>query len=363
MPEQYGLALVSCVRHQKGYAPLFAEHPDIRIVVVTDEPDVPEWMHRVNQEFADRYGVPFVRGVEEALARPEVAMVSVCSEPTRHARLAIAAARAGKHIWVDKPISVSLTEADELVTAVEAAGVQLSYVHRLHAPAARRARARIARGEIGEPRSLHYTFVSTGSVASGAVEDFELVVDKRLSGGGEIMNFGGYPIDATRFLTGLEITHVYASAGGYFFEPHREWGVEDLAVLTLTLEGGATATIIVGRSPAPGHPTNGDMTVRVHGTAGSLFADENQPRVVERVLPPEPGAAPRASGTDTLISPLVEEFVASVRGEGPPLRSMYDARAIVAVIEAAYRSLVSGQVEPVAPPRPRDDVVRARAAS
>ena len=53
--QQYGLALVSCVRHQKGYAPLFAARPDVRIVVVTDEPDIPDWMHAVNQEFADRY--------------------------------------------------------------------------------------------------------------------------------------------------------------------------------------------------------------------------------------------------------------------------------------------------------------------
>lgn len=349
MSERFGLVLVSCVRHQKGYAPLFADHPDVRIVAVTDEPDVPDWMHAVNAEFAGRYGVPYVRGVETALANPDVAMVSVCSEPTRHARLAMAAARAGKHIWVDKPIAVSLAEADQLVAAVDAAGVQLSYVHRLLAPAMRRARDRIARGEIGPLESLHATFVSTGSVASGAVEDFELVVDTRLSGGGEVMNFFGYPVDAVRYLSGLEITHVYASAGGYFFAPHREWGVEDFAVCTLTLTGGVTATVIVGRSPTPDHPTGGDQTVRVHGATGSLVTDENQRRVTRRLLPPEPGRTTSASGIDNLITPLVAEFVASVRGEGPPLRTMHDARAVVAVIEAAYRSIASGQVEAVAP--------------
>lgn len=350
MSEQFGLALVSCVRHQKGYAPLFAAHPDVRIVVVTDEPDIPKWMHAVNQEFAERYGVPYLRGVDAALASPEVVMVSVCSEPTRHARLAMAAARAGKHIWVDKPIAVSLAEADQLVAAVDAAGVQLSYVHRLQAPAMRQGRERIARGELGRLESLHATFVSTGSVASGAVEDFELVVDKRLSGGGEVMNFFGYPVDAVRYLSGLEITHVYASAGGYFFAPHREWGVEDFAVCTLTLAGDVTASIIVGRSPAPDHPTSGDQTVRVHGATGSLVTNENQRRVVRRVLPPEPGRSSSAASSDSLITPLVAEFVASVRGEGPPLRTMHDARATVAVIEATYRSIASGQVEAVAPP-------------
>lgn len=350
MSEQFGLALVSCVRHQKGYAPLLAAHPDVRIVLVTDEPDIPDWMHTVNQEFADRYGVPYRRGVDAALANPDVAMVSVCSEPARHARLAMAAARAGKHIWVDKPIAVSLAEADQLVAAVDAAGVQLSYVHRLQAPAMRRARDRIARGEIGRLESLHATFVSTGSVASGAVEDFELVVDKRLSGGGEVMNFFGYPVDAVRYLSSLEVTHVYASAGAYFFEPHRTWGVEDFAVCSLTLTGGVTASIIVGRSPVPDHPTSGDQTVRVHGAAGSLVTNENQRRVTRRALPPEPGGPPSAAGSNSLITPLVAEFVASVRGEGPPLRTRHDARAIVAVIEATYRSIASGQVEAVTSP-------------
>lgn len=351
--QQYGLALVSCVRHQKGYAPLFAARPDVRIVVVTDEPDIPDWMHAVNQEFADRYGVPYVRDVAAALARPDVDMVSICSEPTRHARLAITAARAGRHIWLDKPFAVSLTEADQLVAAVEEAGVQLSYVHRLQAPSARRARARIEAGEIGRIDSLHYTFVSTGSVVSGAVEDFELVVDRRLSGGGEVMNFGGYPIDMIRYLSGLEITGVYTSAGSYFFEPHQTWGVEDFAVCSLTLEDGVVATMIVGRSPAPGHPTNGDQTVRVHGSLGTLYADENRTGVEWLVMPPEAGWPEPASGIDNLITPLVDEFIASVRGDGPPMRNMYDARAIVAVLEAAYRSLESGQVEAVnLAPRP-----------
>ncbi|MDQ3695842.1 MAG: Gfo/Idh/MocA family oxidoreductase [Chloroflexota bacterium] len=343
-----GLALVSCVRHQKGYAPLFAAHPEAQIVVVTDEPDIPEWMHAVNQEFAEHYGVPYVRDVGRALDRPDVAMVSVCSEPTRHARLAMAAAMAGKHIWVDKPIATSLAEADELVAAVVAADVQLSYVHRLHAPAVRQARRRIEGGELGRLESLHLAFVSTGSVVSGAVEDFQLVVDKRLSGGGELMNFFGYPVDAARYLTGSEVTHVYASAGTYFFEPHRELGVEDFAVCILTLEDEVTATVVVGRSPAPNHPAGGDMTLRAHGTTGSLIVDENRPRVEIRAMPPAPASRTASSFANSMLMPLVEEFVASVRGEGRPLRSMHDARAIVAVIEAAYRSVASGQVEAIA---------------
>lgn len=346
MNRPYGLLLLSCVRHQRSYAPLFAARPDVRIVAVADEPDVPDWMHAVNQEFADRYGVPYRRDVAAALTQPDVDLVSVCSEPTRHARLAAQAARAGKHVWLDKPLATTLADADAVVAAVEEAGVTLTYVHRLYAPAVQAARAALERGAVGLPRALHLTWVSAGGLTSGAVEDFQLVVDRRLSGGGELMNFLGYPVDTARYLTGLEVTQVYASADTYFFEPHRQHGVEDFGVVCLTLERGVTATIICGRSPTPDHPAGGDRIVRVHGSAGTLLVDEGRPRLTLSADPPAPRSR-GVPGLDALLAPLLDDFVASVRTGRPPLRTARDGRALVAVIAAAYRSLASGRVEPV----------------
>jgi len=339
-----GLLLLGCVRHQRLYTEHFASLPGVRIVAVADEPDIPAWMHEVNQEFADRYAVPYLRDVAAALQRPDVAMVSVCSEPTRHASLATQAAHAGKHIWVDKPMVTTVADADTLIAAVDAAAVKLSYVHRLYSPALQDARRRLDRGEIGLPQALHLSFVSTGSVTSGAVEDFQLVVDPGLSGGGEFMNFLGYPVDTVRYLTGQEVTRVYASAGSYFFAPHREHGVEDFGMVFLTLEKGIIATIVVGRSPTPNHPTGGDYTLRLHGTAGTLIVDENHPVVTIHAEPPARSAH---SLSEAIIAPLVEEFVARVREDRQPLRTMRDGRVVIGVIEAAYRSLASGQVEPV----------------
>ena len=105
---------------------------------------------------------------------------------------------------------------------------------------------------------------------------------------------------------------------------------------------GAWNTVVEKRSAPTARPRT-----------GGPYADENQAGVDWLVMPPEAGWPEPASGIDNLITPLVEEFIGSVRGDGPPLRTMYDARAIVAVLEAAYRSLASGQVEAVAvAPRP-----------
>ncbi|MDQ3045517.1 MAG: Gfo/Idh/MocA family oxidoreductase, partial [Chloroflexota bacterium] len=238
----------------------------------------------------------------------------------------------------------TVADADTLIAAVDAAAVKLSYVHRLYSPALQDARRRLDRGEIGLPQALHLSFVSTGSVTSGAVEDFQLVVDPGLSGGGEFMNFLGYPVDTVGYLTGQEVTRVYASAGTYFFAPHREHGVEDFGMVFLTLEKGIIATIVVGRSPTPNHPTGGDYTLRLHGTAGTLIVDENHPVVTIHAEPPARSAH---SLSEAIIAPLVEEFVARVREDRQPLRTMRDGRVVIGVIEAAYRSLASGQVEPV----------------
>lgn len=347
MSKQLGLLLVSCVRHQRTYAPMFAAYPDVKIVAVADEPDIPDWMHATNQQFADQYSVDYIRDVGQALSRPDVDMVSICSEPTRHARLAIQAANAGKHVFVDKPMATTVTDADAVRDAIQQSGKTFTYVHRLYSPEIQMTRHEIDRGAVGLPYALHLSFISSGGLTSGSVEDFQLVVDTGLSGGGELMNFLGYPVETARYLTGLEVTQVYASAGNYFFEPHREHGVEDFGVVCLTLEKGVTATAVVGRSPTPTHQAGGDYWIRVHGSAGTLITDELRPRLAIYADAPAPRSRAATSVATSILAPVISEFIASVQGGPPPLRDADDGRAIVAVIGAAYRSIESGQAEDV----------------
>ena len=217
--KQYGVLLLSCVRHQRDYAPYIAAHPRLKIVAVADEPGLPDWMRKANSDMAAHYGVPCIEDVDAALARADVQLTSVCPEPTRHARLAEQAARAGKHVLVDKPMATTLADADALIAAVEQSGVKLTYVHRLFSPSTQLARRAILDGKLGLPWALHIDFLSGGGLGSGAVEDFRLVVDRTLSGGGEMMNFLVYPVGYLRFLTGLEIVSVYAAAGTFFAPP------------------------------------------------------------------------------------------------------------------------------------------------
>ena len=343
----YGVLLLSCVRHQRDYAPYIATHPRMKIVAVADEPNLPEWMRKANVDMAAHYGVPYIEDVDAALARADVQIASVCTEPTRHARLAAQAARAGKHVLVDKPMATTLADADALIAAVERSGVKLTYVHRLFSPSTQLARQMIRDGKLGLPFALHVDFLSGGGLGSGAVEDFRLVVDRSLSGGGEMMNFLVYPVGYLRFLTGLEIVSVYAAGGAYFFEPHRQWGVEDLASVAFTLERNVMATVTVGRIPAE-MPNVGEFTIRVLGSHGMLYVDEYRPRVelygergqnLRGRIAVDPGAG-RTHG-------ILDDFVAAIDADRQPLVGPRDGRAVTAAVLAAYESAAKNQVVPV----------------
>ncbi len=344
---QRGLLLLSSVRHQRSYAPLFRTRAAINIVGLADDPDLPAWMRQANESFAAEFDIPFFTDVDSALARADVDIVSICSEPTRHAALTLKSVRAGKHVWVDKPIATTLRDADEIVKAVDIAGITLTYVHRLFSPTIAAARKSIDRGDIGLPYGLDITYLSAGGLTSGAVEDFQLVVDTSLSGGGELMNFLGYPVDEARYLTGLDVREIFVSAGNYFFEPHRQHGVEDFGVAFMKLERGVTVTATVGRTQTPNHPTGGDYTLRVHGSAGSLYSDENKP--VLNVLSNNVASRSRLtrSGGEAMMQPLVNEFLNCIEDGREPTRTARDGRALIAVIEAAYRSMSTGNVETV----------------
>ena len=340
----FGVLLLSCVRHQRDYAPSIAAHPRLKIVAVADEPGLPDWMRKANSDMAAHYNVPYIEDVATALARDDIQMVSVCTEPTRHARLAAQAALAGKHVLVDKPMSTTLEDADKLIAAVKQSGVKLTYIHRLFSPSTQQARQVLMGDRLGLPWAIHIDFLSGGGLGSGAVEDFRMVVDRTLSGGGEMMNFLVYPVGYLRYLTGLEIVSVYAAAGTHFFEPHKQAGVEDLASVAFTLERGIVATVTVGRVPAE-YPTAGEFTVRIHGSHGMLFVDEYRPRIdvfgergqrVRGYVANDPGIM-RTGG-------VIDDFIAAIDNNRQPLVGPRDGKAVTAAILAAYESAKTNQV-------------------
>jgi predicted dehydrogenase len=339
-----GVLLLSGVRHQAGYAPILRSHPRLRIVGLADEPGLPEWMHRANARLADELDVPYWRDVDDALGRSDVQVVSVCPEPTRHARLAARAAAAGKHVLVDKPAALCVAECDPLIDAAARGGGVVTFVHRLFSPAIQRMRAEIEAGRLGLPWAMHVSWLTVGGVADGSVEDERLVVERSLSGGGELANFLGYPVGYARYLTGLEVRTVYATLGSHTHDVHRRAGVEDFGVVSLTLEHAVPVTITVGRLASAAAPGRGIFSIRLHASHGSVMVDEYRPRVQVVSERPHDVYGPADAGMLALEG-LVDDFVRAIDSGSKPMCGLDDAHALAAVLEAAYASARSGRVE------------------
>lgn len=139
--------------HAEQFCDLAVQTPGVALTAVWDS-DVAR-----GERYAAKYGVPFERDVERLLARDDVDAVSLCAEPFRHPELAEAAAAAGKHMLIEKPMAADLEGAARIVRAVEDAGVQAmpAYNLRFH-PVSLALKALVDSGELGplaRARRLH----------------------------------------------------------------------------------------------------------------------------------------------------------------------------------------------------------------
>src|SRR5438067_1642638 len=146
-PRTYRCAVLSALKHDY-VARGMASHPRFDLVVVADDPDVPDWAHERNQQLADAFRIPYVRDVERALRDFDVQVVIVSPEGERHCDLSVRAALAGKHVVQDKPLATRRGDADRLVEAVGRSGVKFLLWNRNFIPAVLHARELITAGAI-----------------------------------------------------------------------------------------------------------------------------------------------------------------------------------------------------------------------
>lgn len=341
------IAFASGVRHAASYLDELRRDPRVEIVGVAEETDATDWMRADSRRAAAAAHVPWLDDIRAASDPDSVDLTVVCSEPTRHARLAADAMRAGVHVMVDKPVATTLADIDSLIALEATTPGTVCVVNRTHAAALRRTRAWIDAGHLGLPRHVDAEFLASGAFFTTSVERPELVVDPALSGGGEMLNFLGYCADAILDLTGLAVESVYAMTGALFDAGHARHGVEDTAVVSLGLQNGVTATITVGRIAfAPGFgPTSSSL--RVLGSHGHATADDDQPSVLHFGAS---GAGAHAVAGGGGVAPLrtwLGHVVDSLVAGRAPDYGLLEARASFAVIDAAYRSVAEGR--PVRP--------------
>ena len=309
-------------------------------------------VEHVARSFQERFEIPCSTNLDDVLSHPGVDAVIVSTPHYLHVPLGIAAAKAGKHVIVEKPMATTLEDADALIQACREAGVLCSSKEggvRYH-PAALKAKQLIEQGAIGEVMATQVFGASnkpesywTGGY-SGRVET-EWRKHKAEAGGGILIMNYVYDIYRLRYLTGLEVVRVFAECDNYRTEGVE---VEDFITLTLRYSNGALGTLTAS-SCAPGADKSGIRGTkasgnRFYGTEGQIVFDEGNLLVyTERDVDGLKG------GEWTTLSFSQEEagrayvtyferFAEAVASGGPVEIPGEEGRADLEVMLAAYRS-------------------------
>ena len=151
------------------------------------------------RSLAASYDVPADPSVEALLARPEVDVVIIATPHTTHLPLALAAASAGKHVYLEKPMALSVAECDAIIAACRAAGVRLTVASQSrYNDVSIRAKQLIEDGTVGAIRMFRVTSPTVG----WDVPADGWFVDPRE--GGAYLDWGPHGCDTLRWFTGSD---------------------------------------------------------------------------------------------------------------------------------------------------------------
>jgi predicted dehydrogenase len=270
------------------------------------------------------------------LADPEVEAVLVTTPHSAHAAQVVAAAAAGKHVFVDKPFTLTVADARRATEACRRAGVVLAVGHQRRRQAASRALKRLVDdGTIGVPAQIEGNFSVDGGFAlkPGAWRS-----SRAETPGGAMTNLGIHHVDTYRYLLG-PIDRVLASSRRVAVTTA---DVDDVTSIVLEFASGALGYL--GTSWV--HP-NRTAYVTLHGTEAQAWSEDDG----ARLFIARRGEAQR---TEVALAPVdavvdeLEEFARCVREGRAPEVGGEEGTANIAVLEAIVESAATGRAVTVA---------------
>jgi predicted dehydrogenase len=292
--------------------------PDARLVAVTDV------AAGAAEAFAAARGCPAEPDLGALLARHDVEVVCVCVPSGLHAAIGVQAAKAGKHLVVEKPIDVSLEAADGLIDAARTAGVALTVIsqHRFD-PGLVELRRLLDDGALGR---LVLGEASTKWYRAQAYYDSAAWRGTYAMDGGSLMNQGVHYVDLLRWCMGppAEVTAVCSTQA-------HQIEVEDTALAIVRFASGAAGTILSSTAAFPGFPQRLEIT----GTEGTVTVEDGQ--IVGRALAADPGPAAPDGAAEAGRSAAADPAALDVAGHAAQLADLLDA------VDTGREPAVSGQ--------------------
>ena len=337
MPE-LGAAIVGC----RAVAPLHAKALQrahgARLVAVCDVDTAPA------RKLAEQYDADVLGSFDDVLARDDVQLVHIVTPDELHAPMAIAAARAGKHALVEKPIAMTLPELDGIIEAGQQAGVRIMCAQsRRFRPKFKAVTDAVHAGKIGRP-----VFARVGSPSSPfwtpeawAAHDYDTT-----RGPDWLLTHNGmHQFDYLSLLFDSFPIEVYAVS-----HPGQEWlRVHEYVAVNIRFENGAIALSEENRiMQPPRHPFHCDLYVA--GTEGTLDAGDRATFSMSSYSDSGldfPGAHTTLWEAEKSFTAEVQTIVDAIIENREPEISLSFTRRVLRALRAACRAFDSGRNEPV----------------
>ncbi|MDQ1253735.1 MAG: Gfo/Idh/MocA family oxidoreductase, partial [Euryarchaeota archaeon] len=226
------IGLIGAGLQGRRRAPTIQNSKETKLVVISS--DYTELAQSV--ALAKNFGCESTVGWEQVVTRTDIDAIVICTPPHLHAKIGIAAMNSGKHVLCEKPLAITIEEAEAMVKAARTNNVKLKcgFNHRFH-PAITKAKQLLDDGQIGEVNFVRCRYGIGGR--PGCEKEWR--ANPELAGGGELMDQGTHAIDLSRWFMG-EFNEVFAFVANYL--PQMKL-VEDNGFILLRTQTGKIASI------------------------------------------------------------------------------------------------------------------------
>jgi len=278
--------------------------------------------------FAATHGGRAADDVDELLDDPGVDGVLIATPHSTHTDLAVRAARAGKHVFVEKPLALTVTDVRRIADAAGAAGVVLQVGHnRRRQLANRRIKEMIDGGELGTVLQLEGVHNAPAGHRS-TLPAWRKHPDEAPFGG--MTGLGVHTVDTFHAFVGR--ARRVAAFSSRFAE---QLPIDDATVVAIEYESGPLATIATNYFTAP------VVSLAVFGTEGAVWNEEDGARLFTQSRT-EPSRSERKIAVLDTVADEIAEFAAAIQGRASPETGADAALEVAAVLEAIGRSVGTG---------------------
>ena len=321
---------------QRRHIPEYAANPNVELVAFADPNQ-----ERV-EEVAAKYGAKAYTSYEELLKNEKLDAVSVCTPNYLHAPMSIAAANAGLHVLVEKPMATTKEEGEQMIEAARSKGVYLMVAHnqRLMPPHVK-AKEILDSGRLGRVLTFRTSFGHAGPEGWSLDGRDSWFFRKEEASMGAMGDLGVHKSDFIRYLLNDEIVEV----AGFIGTIHKEGtDVDDNATCIVRMKNGAVGTLMASWTHYRGGD-NGTVVWCENGVIkiGTVEGDEVIVELTNGTVETYKVGA-MATNEKQVPSGVIDAFVESILTETPPSISGEEGLRSLNVILGAFESQETGKI-------------------